>query len=67
MQQKLAEDAERAGMSVQEFVEKVKAAQIEAQRQAAIQQQQQTATTTDSTGSPNPAAIALAIFSRVKT
>jgi hypothetical protein len=68
MQRKLAHDAQQAGMSVPEFVEKLKA-QAMAQQQAAQQhaaqqqaQQQQQQPQPIQPGPPNPAAIALANF-----
>ncbi|PQE21400.1 Translocation sec62 protein [Rutstroemia sp. NJR-2017a BBW] len=68
MQRKLAHDAQQAGMTVPEFVEKLKA-QAMAQQQAAQQQaaqqqaqQQQQQPQPIQPGPPNPAAIALANF-----
>lgn len=64
MQRQLAADAQKAGMSVPQFVEKLKAQAI-AQQQAAQQQQaqaQQQQQQPINPGPPNPAALAVANF-----
>ena len=64
MQRQLAVDAKKAGMTVPQFVEKLKAQAI-AQQQAAHQQQaqaQQQQQQPINPGPPNPAAIAVANF-----
>lgn len=63
MQRQLAADAQKAGMSVPEFVEKLKAQAI-AQQQAAQQQQAQAQQQQQpiNPGPPNPAALAVANF-----
>lgn len=72
MQRQLAIDAEKHGMTIQQFVEKIKAqalaqqqmqkqmGQQQAQQQAAAQQQAQQQPITP--GPPNPAALAVAAF-----
>jgi translocation protein SEC62 len=77
MQQQLARDAEKAGMSVPEFVEHLKkqAQEQQARMQAAMQQQQQQQGEHQHgagqpqpivPGPPNPVAIALAKFLRAQ-
>lgn len=62
MQRQLAEQAQKAGMSVPEFVKKMQQAQQAQQQQAQAAQQQQQQPITP--GPPNPAALAVANFLR---
>jgi len=63
MQKQLAAEAQKAGMTVPQYVEKLKAqAQQAAQQQQAQVQQQQQPQPINQGGPPNPAAIAVANF-----
>lgn len=65
MQRQLAMDAQKAGMTVPQFVEKLKAqaiAQQQAQQQAAAQQQAQQQQQPIQPGPPKPEALAVANF-----